>query len=243
MCTITYYPHPRLTDNFIITDNRDESVQRPALSPDYYQEMGTRLFYPKDIVSGGTWFGLGKMKRLVCLMNGAFKPHKRTGNYRKSRGIVVKEFLSAKDFYYEMKNYDFDGIEPFYAIVFSWANKTEIREIIWDGQVPTFQIVNPELPQIWAAAMTYSPEQYQIKKKQFNDLINEGLQHKDVSDSLWQLHHSKEADEQEGYIINRGMLRTSSIIQVHFSGQNDISYRYHDLIQDTLAEGKIHWPV
>src|SRR5699024_12405831 len=95
--TITYIPRTGKNKGFTVTDNRDESVNRPADLPKVYKEYGTQLFYPKDKKAGGTWIGLSKQNRLITLMNGAFTQHKRQKSYRKSRGVVVKELLALND--------------------------------------------------------------------------------------------------------------------------------------------------
>src|SRR5690625_7813334 len=88
MCTITYIPNPEKESSFFVTDNRDESVNRPAKFPEIYREYGVSLYYPKDLEKGGTWFGVSDKKRMMCLMNGAFSKYKRKPPYRKSRGEI-----------------------------------------------------------------------------------------------------------------------------------------------------------
>lgn len=88
MCTITFLP---LSDNqFIITSNRDESIFRPpALFPTFQKIGNYSVFFPKDLQAGGTWIAAAENKRIVCLMNGAFKPYLSSPLYRKSRGLIL----------------------------------------------------------------------------------------------------------------------------------------------------------
>ena len=51
MCTVSLIP---ISENdFILTSNRDEAVGRKTLFPEFYQEQGVRVLYPKDAVAGG----------------------------------------------------------------------------------------------------------------------------------------------------------------------------------------------
>ncbi|MFD2433530.1 NRDE family protein [Mesonia maritima] len=77
MCTITFIPLLKEEKGFVVTSNRDESANRKTLPPKVVEEKGVKLLYPKDEVAGGTWIGASGKKRLICLMNGAFKPHQR----------------------------------------------------------------------------------------------------------------------------------------------------------------------
>lgn len=95
MCTVTYLP--LRNKNFILTSNRDETPLRKTIPPKMYIENGVELTYPKDELSGGTWIGTSNRNRLVCLLNGGFKKHIRNTYYKMSRGIVVKNILSAED--------------------------------------------------------------------------------------------------------------------------------------------------
>ena len=85
MCTVTFLPLQN--NNFILTSNRDEQRIRETIPPKKYKENGVDLFFPKDKIAGGTWIGTSSNKRLVCVLNGAFKKHKRKDYYKKSRQL------------------------------------------------------------------------------------------------------------------------------------------------------------
>ncbi|MBT8295633.1 MAG: NRDE family protein, partial [Gramella sp.] len=111
MCTITLVPHPDSMSGFILTSNRDEAISRKTLPPQAEIYGGSRLYFPKDEEAGGTWLGVSEQQRCICLMNGAEKPHTRKPAYRKSRGVVVKDFLSSKNLNRAFDKYNFQGIE------------------------------------------------------------------------------------------------------------------------------------
>ncbi len=118
MCTVTFIP--QFNNGFVLTSNRDEAPGRETFSPETYNEEGVQLLYPKDALAGGTWIGVSQMQRAVTLMNGGFVAHKRKDSYRKSRGVVVKDFLKAEDLKAAIASYDFNDIEPFTAIIVEW---------------------------------------------------------------------------------------------------------------------------
>lgn len=240
MCTITYIPKTGKNKGFTVTDNRDESVNRPADLPKVYKEYGTQLFYPKDKKAGGTWIGLSQRNRLVTLMNGAFAQHKRKKSYKKSRGIVVKELLALNDVLKDVKSDEFEGIEPFYSIVFSWAKEVTIAEIIWNGEETHINHINPEHPKIWSSAMTYSPEQHQKRKDAFNEFLSN--QKEEVSDeAVWAFHHTKGKDGAEGLLIDRGALKTTSVSQFKYRKDKNNLFRFESKIDDQGAEYEVLW--
>jgi len=237
MCTLTYIPRAGFPENFILTDNRDEAVNRPAAFPKVYKELKTQLYYPKDNQAGGTWFGISKQKRAMALMNGAFKRHLRERSYRKSRGVVVKELLAAENLKETIEHYDFKGIEAFYGVVFSWNSATEITEIIWDGEKLHLQNKDPKQPHIWSSAMTFSPESHQQKKLVFDQFIKEHQQTEDLLDRIWDFHQSEES----GMILEMGVLKTTSVSCFVQNRTTKDTFRFKDLITKEEQEDFINW--
>jgi len=132
MCTVTYLPLPN--NNFILTSNRDETPLRKTIPPKTYIENGAELTYPKDELAGGTWIGISNKNRLVCLLNGEFKKHIRNSYYKMSRGIIVKNILSAEDAVSYIDEFNFDKIEPFTIVLVDWNHQLETYEFVWDGK-------------------------------------------------------------------------------------------------------------
>ena len=58
MCTVTIIP--KGDNDFVLTSNRDEAPQRISLAPKVYTIDDTRLLFPKDKLSGGTWIGVSE---------------------------------------------------------------------------------------------------------------------------------------------------------------------------------------
>ncbi len=159
MCTVSFIPINK--ENFILTSNRDESPNRETISPEIYELNMVNLLFPKDKVAGGTWIGAGQNKRLICLLNGGFKPHKRKEKYRMSRGKIVTDLLSSTNINEKLTDYDLNDIEPFTLIVVNWIDELQLKEMVWDGHRKHL-IDKPIEPTIWSSSLLYSEE---VKKK------------------------------------------------------------------------------
>ncbi len=223
MCTVTFIP--KSNNGFILTSNRDEAPGRDTFPPKVYKEEAIELLYPKDAVASGTWIGISEKNRAISLMNGGFKPHKRKPYYRKSRGLVVKDFLIAKDLRSTLSVYDFSDIEPFTAVVVEWIKKLELVTLVWDGE-KLHSIKEPIVPKIWSSSPLY-PENIKLKREQwFSDFLNENenISREEI------LHFHKTAGEgnlETNLIMDRGFVKTKSITQI--IKNSGIEMRYEDL--------------
>ena len=231
MCTISLVPHPDHANGFILTSNRDESLSRSAIPPriEYHKDM--KLFFPKDLQSGGTWVGVSEAKKCICLMNGAEKPHERKASYRKSRGVVVKDFLASGRLKRYAENYNFEGIEPFTMIVVDWRNGLAFYELIWNEA--KLKLRDLKLKEhIWSSSPLYSNEMHAKRKKWFEALKKaEGY----TSSSLKSFHENAgEGDKITNLITDRGFLKTQSITQVKNASEG-IKFWYKDLLEKQVT--------
>ncbi len=238
MCTVTFIPNRNNPTEFIFTSNRDEASNRPTISPKVYRENGVELLYPKDKVAGGTWIAASNQKKLICLMNGARKSHQRKEQYRKSRGVVLKDLLTAENFKNAVKNYHFEGIEPFTIIYVEWQEELKLMQLIWDGD--EVELLPLEIkPQIWSASMTYTSEMKKERHQWFENFIAKKNISELTAEEIWWFHHSAgKDDENNGFIINRGLLKTTSITQIQ---QNSVSLKmkYEDLLNKEINEAEL----
>lgn len=239
MCTLTFIPNPKKSDGFFVTSNRDESVNRPAKEPQIYKEHDAQLFYPKDERAGGTWIGASNKKRLICLMNGAFSRHERKTPYRKSRGTVVKELLASADILVAIENYKFDGIEPFFIVLVSWKAGIEVFELIWDGTKVHLNNKDETQPAIWSAAMTYDEKQREERQEKFRLFLRKHGDKELRPQLLWDFHRGNGGEE--GLLIQRGELQTTSISQFRHTSDGEIAFRFEDLISGKTQDSGIIW--
>lgn len=231
MCTVTLVPISESDTSFVLTSNRDEAVLRKTLPPEIYPEGDTKLLYPKDQEAGGSWIGISERKRTICLLNGGFKKHLRNPPYRKSRGLVVRELLAAAVFTEMAENYDYDGIEPFTAVVVDYSGQLQFFELVWDGTKRHLK----ELPLqsfIWSSSLLYSREEVELRKEKFNAFKKN---HPLTPETLLKFHSSGGEEGEEGLVIDRGFLKTCSITQITNS-PDFTSMWYRDLATGLVTE-------
>lgn len=232
MCTITLVPHPDSMNGFILTSNRDEAVSRMTLPPKKEVYRGKKLFFPKDEEAGGTWIGVSENLRCICLMNGAEKPHVRKPEYRKSRGVVVKDFLAGNKLKELFSQYDLDDIEPFTMIIVDWHNGLAFYELLWNGKERKLTKLAMK-EHIWSSSPLYSKEMKASRLKWFKELKeSEGFSPESLLDFH---HHGGEGNKQFDLIIDRGFLKTQSITQVYNSSK-ELKFWYKGLITKEVTE-------
>lgn len=234
MCTLTLTPFSKRSNAFIFTSNRDEAVGRRTSAPEIHFFKSKKMLFPKDEEAGGTWIGLSETKRCVCLLNGAFKPHKREKSYKMSRGIVVKELLAVDDLNTFVENFNFTGIEPFTAVIVEFLNKLLFKELVWDGKKMFFRQL-PLVSHIWSSAPLYSEEMKEERKSWFFHFEKTTPVHQD---SLWDFHHNAgTGDKTKDLIIDRGFLKTKSITQIVHS-QTGTTMKYEDLEKSVISKNQ-----
>ncbi|PWI30897.1 hypothetical protein DI383_05525 [Flavobacteriaceae bacterium LYZ1037] len=229
MCTVTLIPLGK-TD-FLLTSNRDEAPNRETLEPDFYLERGVGLLYPKDVLAGGTWIGLSKKNRLICLLNGGFAAYKRQDNYRLSRGVVVKDLLIASNFLELIESYNLLGIEPFTIVLVDWQEELHFYELVWDGVAKHIKKL-PLEPNIWSSSTLYSKNMKQARVDWFEAFRNQYVLN---SESIWDFHNTAGTGNQDfGVIMNRGFVKTTSITQVEKQGGN-LEMRFLNLQKNKMS--------
>ena len=223
MCTVTLIPTQE--NDFILTSNRDEAINRKTLQPEFYQVNNTRMLFPKDAVAGGTWIGISDKNTMICLLNGAFEIHERLLSYRQSRGVVVKDLLGSDDLRKAILNYDLTGIEPFTIIAANWKSDLELFELVWDGKEKHFKTLEKKT-YIWSSSTLYTQEMKKTRKKWFREFKEQNTM---TSEALLDFHKNagvgnKNIDLQ----IDRGSLKTRSITQV-VKNDEELMMRYENL--------------
>ena len=208
MCTVTYIPLD--SGNYLFSTSRDEHRDRPdPLPPKKYKVAMNEVCFPKDPVGGGTWI-LSNSSYTLCILNGAFTPHKRTPPYRESRGLIPLHFIECGNSTHFLKNYRFDGIEAFTLVIVS-DKLQEVEEIRWDQENIHYQKIDPRKPAIWASAPLYTREMQNMRKKWFSAFLSEHPLPK-TKDLLKFYIEYGNGNSHSGLIINRDNgVRTGSI--------------------------------
>ena len=233
MCTVTFLP---LTNNdFILTSNRDEQRLRETLPPKKYEENNVEMLFPKDKMAGGTWIGTSSKNRLICVLNGAFKNHKKKENYKKSRGVIAKEMLQVKQIEPCVENLDLFEIEPFTMVIVDWNNRQlNLFELIWDGDTKYFTKLKNE-PKIWSSSTLYKNDIKEIRKNWFQHWI---ANNEFTSEAILDFHHSEIGDKEQAVLMKRSNVETVSITSVKKEGTS-IEMLYEDVVHNKKAKIKL----
>lgn len=235
MCTVTLVPLETEDKGFVLTSNRDEAANRIAIPPKFYIEEGVELFYPKDKEGGGSWIGLSCQSRLICLLNGGFVNHVRKAPYRLSRGVVLKNFLTAVDLDLAMETFELEGIEPFTIILVAWKHKLRFIEYVWDGAQKHLRELD-KTNHLWSSSPLYDPEMKKLRDNWFKE-----FQEKEriSPENVWQFHHTGGiGNGHVDVIMDRGYVKTQSISQV-VKNKDSTCFTYEDLFTSNIYRESI----
>jgi uncharacterized protein with NRDE domain len=224
MCTLTFIG---TKNGFCLTSNRDEKIARgKAIPPKKHKVNGKIIIFPKDTAAGGTWVAHDK-NTILILLNGANEKHISTGNYRKSRGLILLDLIGSDNPIEEWKNIDLKNIEPFTIVYFDGENLVQWQ---WNSIEKNIKQFNKEEPHIWSSATLYEPEIRAKRASWFAQFLQEK---EDISaDELLHFHQFEQATNSDyGLQINRNnILKTVSITQCIWQPQR-IEMHYLDLLE------------
>ena len=235
MCTVTFV---RSNDKIIITSNRDEQVLRPnALEPKKYTINNREIIFPKDPKAGGTWYAVNEEGTVLVLLNGADEKHQITGNYRKSRGLIVLDIISDFSPIDAWDKIDLEAIEPFTLVLFQDKNLYQLR---WNGIKKDKLALDINQNYIWSSTTLYPKEVRENRARWFFNYINskENLSEKEMYD----FHRYTENENSEnGLVIKRNnFLKTLSITQTTIENNKAIM-KHFDLVNQKEFENAINF--
>lgn len=232
MCTVTILPIGK--NDFVLTSNRDEAPDRLSLTPDFYTIEGKTLLFPKDI-KGGTWIGVSENYRVVCVLNGGFKIHEKKANYRKSRGIVAKDFMICETIVPTVEAYNLEDIEPFTVVIVDWNSGLKFYELVWDGKYKHF-VELPIESRIWSSSTLYSEGMQKERQIWFEHL--EAFN----AEAMLAFHSKKDENNLDyGVVMDRGFVKTTSITQVNKQG-NSVGMRYESIENNKVVTKTFNLP-
>jgi hypothetical protein len=233
MCTVTFIP---LKNNgFILTSNRDETPLRETIPPKKYEENGIEMVFPKDKLAGGTWIGISSKNRLVCVLNGAYKKHKRKATYKKSRGIIAKDILKTNNIISYTKTLNLEDIEPFTMVIADWnSNVLNLFELVWDAKNKHFTQLKNE-PKIWSSSTLYSDELKEIRQNWFTKWLSDT---EFTSEDILDFHHSEIGPKEQSILMKRPYVETVSITSIKKENEN-IEMFYEDVIYNSIYKTQI----
>ncbi|MCC7233369.1 MAG: NRDE family protein [Bacteroidia bacterium] len=234
MCTVTYLPGNGKI--FTLTSNRDERFERSiADPPDFYFRNGRSLLYPRDKDALGTWIATDGSRFTLCLLNGAFHPHKHEPPYRRSRGLVLLDFFDTGKPEEYFANYDFKGIEPFTLLLIDIGKERKVHEARWDGTTLFHSMPDPRAPHIWSSVTLYSPETIGMRENWFSAFIHGSDNYKGYS--AFDFHRmAGSGDAANGLLMNRNhKVFTVSVTSIQRE-EHDVTMLYYDTLSQKLFE-------
>lgn len=223
MCTVSFV---RSGNKTIITSNRDEQPARPALPPQKYEINGRTVLFPKDAQSGGTWYAMTETGTVLVLLNGAAEKHHHNPPYRKSRGIVVLDIVSAGSPLAFWKDIDLEKIEPFTLVLFE---KEKLYQLRWNETEKETTALDASQNHIWSSSTLYPEAIRKERAAWFRTFLNTKP---NVSEQeMYHFHRYTEGEDSEnGLVIDRnGLLKTLSITQTVIEG-GKVVLSHYDLL-------------
>jgi uncharacterized protein with NRDE domain len=223
MCTVSFITS---NEKFIITSNRDEQVLRPsAIEPRNYVVNGKNVIFPKDPKAGGTWFAIDEFSNVVVLLNGANEKHVFKERYRKSRGLIVLEVISAASPIVFWENIDLENIEPFTIVL---VENQKLYELQWNEIAKSTIELDVKQSYIWSSATLYSEEIRKNRAEWFYNFLDTNP--KVTAAEMLDFHrYTKPENAENGLVINRNnFLKTLSITQAVIQ-KNKVAVQYADL--------------
>jgi hypothetical protein len=155
--------------DFILTQNRDESHLRPTSDEILTREIEHKPFTgPIDLVSKGTWIYYSD-EYVVCILNGEYEKHSHLPPYRKSRGLIVLEFLKFNSVEEFAKEIDLKGIEPFTMVMVHRKN-SERKILVWNGKEKFLEDHSGEELIVRSSSTLYNSEEKEFHHHEFEQI-------------------------------------------------------------------------
>lgn len=223
MCTLTYIP---LKDYRLICSNRDELAERSQCE---LIKTNSGLIYPKEPLKGGSWICSDK-KRVLVLLNGAFKKHQPDSKYTKSRGLLLLELSETENPIRLLESMDLTNVEPFTLVL---IETNAINEARWTGVELFCKSINPKEAHIWSSSTLYTEDTIKMRANLFKNY----LESKELTkESQWNFHTQKSDDLENGIVMKRDLgPQTISTTQILF-GDDLKEFKYYDHIKDELIQ-------
>lgn len=225
MCTVSYVFANGKT---IITSNRDEKIARPnAIEPKTYLVNNKNIIFPKDQKAGGTWYAITEGATVLVLLNGAAEKHEPKPMYRKSRGLIVLDIISADSPIDAWETIYLEEIEPFTLVLFQDKKLYQLR---WNEIEKSTVYLDATQNYIWSSSTLYPQEIRDKRAIWFDTFIDTKPQVNEKE--MFGFHRYAEGDNKEhGLVINRNdILKTLSITQTVID-KNKVVLSHYDLQQ------------
>jgi uncharacterized protein with NRDE domain len=202
--------------------------------PAIYKQGDAVVLAPIDSKAGGTWLGVAASGNVIILLNGGFKKHERKAIYRKSRGLIVTELLTADQPVQTWKLMDMQDVEPYTLVVWQEGN---LFELVWDGAQKHCLLLKPNQPYIWSSATLYDHPARTYR----TDLFQQWIEMNEPISSFSLLNFFKSFTEEEnGFLMNRNeQTKTLSYSFIELQMHDSAEMYYHNFLSGVSHDKKI----
>ena len=154
MCIISFY---RKNDQFILTHNRDEEINRNSSKEIIEQKRFNKTYFsPVDERAKGTWIFYSE-EFIACILNGGEeKPIHFKEHYKESRGIILLDILKYNSVKEYIETENLSDIAPFTIFVFERKNKNAYLLYWNENELKIDDVSNQEIV-TWCSSTLYSP--------------------------------------------------------------------------------------
>lgn len=201
MCIVSFY---RKKDEFVLTHNRDEEINRVSSNQIIESErFGKNFFSPIDERANGTWIFYSE-QYIACILNGGIeKPIHFKEKYRESRGIILLDLLKYNAVSEFVESENLADVAPFTIFVFERTTKNAYL-LYWNEQDLLVKDVSNQEIVTWCSSTLYSSD----RRETINQLFNQNTALN--NDEIIQLHDQLKMNRGDLY----DFLATTSISQI-----------------------------
>ena len=231
MCTLTIFHGKK---RCVVTMNRDELRTRRESGQIHSRSGGQdRLFYPVDVNSGGTWFGINSQGAIMALLN-RYQGHDKTN--APSRGIIIPAALQQGGFSAISTWLGKFDARPFNTFDLFLVGKRRARRYTWDGRDWGSQDLEFKHWYMFTSSYIQAEEVVAFRQNFFNAWSGEMGKKLIGTDEILRGFHLIQIDgmETQSVLMERERSHTKSIIQADIQeGQLTLKY-YPDVIEKAL---------
>ncbi|WP_282629190.1 NRDE family protein [Empedobacter sedimenti] len=215
MCIVSFY---RKKDEFVLTHNRDEEINRVSSNQIIENErFGKKFFSPIDERANGTWIFYSE-QYVACILNGGIeKPIHFKEKYRESRGIILLDLLKYNAVSEFVESENLADVAPFTIFVFDRTIKNAYL-LYWNEQDLLVKDVSDQEIVTWCSSTLYSSD----RREEINQIFNQNIALN--NDEIIQLHDQLKMNKGDLY----DFLSTTSISQI-IAKDSEIDMKYCQL--------------
>ena len=219
MCTLSII---RLSDQLVITMNRDEARSRHESGLKEQKKAGVELLYPIDGQAGGTWFGVNNQGVVLALLNRYQDPQ---SSCAPTRGNIIAQALAYGKFELVKKHLSEQGYQHYNPFDLLLISLEECLHFRWNGQQLVICNVS-ENAQLFSSSAVNTQSVLAKRQLFFKEEISQIVELSAIN-ILQQIHLQHDLNSQANSVLmDRSDAHSKSICQVLLD-QNCCEFNYY----------------